>query len=287
MIDVGKLVGIASTQSATLMDIATGRCPIEMDSPPIAAVPTTAGSGSEATHFAVVYVGGNKFSVAHESMLPGFVVVDPQLTQSLPASITAVTGLDALCQAVESMWCIHSTEESISYSREAVTLVLNHLERAVREPTPCDRTAMCRASHLAGRAINLTKTTAPHAISYTLTARYGIPHGHAVALTLGPMLSYNSAVNDNDVADPRGAQHVQQVIHALNGLLCCADADESCNRIQRLIQSVHLPTRLRDVGATSDVDRQFLVDQVNMQRLANNPRRVTPEALADLLARIA
>ncbi len=179
-IDLAKLIGIIAVQKGASnpqrsRDIAMGIASIEVVGKPMVAIPTTAGTGSEATHFAVVYVDGEKYSVAHPSMLPDYPVVDPKLTESLPKRITAATGLDAFCQAIESIWAVAATEESIGYAQEAARLAFNHLATAVNAPTPEARRAMSRAAHLAGKAINITKTTAPHALSYFLTSRYGVP----------------------------------------------------------------------------------------------------------------
>ena len=104
--------------------------------PALAALPTTAGSGSEATPFAVLYVGHVKHSIAGDGMLPDVAIVDPALTLSMSPSLTAVTGMDAFSQAVESYWCIHSTERSKACARRAIALVLEHLSGAVNAPTP-------------------------------------------------------------------------------------------------------------------------------------------------------
>ena len=121
------------------------------------AIPTTAGTGSEATHFAVVC--GRQYSVAHPSLLPEFAVVDPKLTESLPRSVTAATGLDAFCQAIESIWAVNATEvNSICQRGSDSPIKILRRRRAIRLTKA--RQAMSRASHLAGKAINITKTTA-------------------------------------------------------------------------------------------------------------------------------
>src|SRR5207248_4789041 len=125
-----------------------------------------------------------KYSVCHEFLLPDIAIVDPILTHKMSPRLTAITGMDALSQAIESYWSIHSTEESKGYAREAIRIIVDQLPKAVNEPTNDSRLAMARASHLAGKAINVTRTTAPHALSYALTSRFGVPHGQAVSLTL-------------------------------------------------------------------------------------------------------
>ena len=285
-VDIAKLVRCFAGQRHAPADIVADDSLIEGSACPLIAVPTTAGTGSEATHFAVLYWNGVKHSIAHRSILPDVAVVDWRLTQSLPPKITAETGLDALSQAVESIWCIHSTVESIAYSVEALELVLNHLETAVHAPTPAARAAMSRAAHLAGQAINITKTTAPHAISYKITHDFGVAHGHAVALTLGSVLVFNADTTDADVADARGARHVRGVIDLVLSKLGCQTAQDGRARIAALMESIGCATRLSQLGIVGRRDLRRIVESVNVDRLQNNPRSMTVAQLMRLLESI-
>ncbi|HSW60707.1 MAG TPA: iron-containing alcohol dehydrogenase, partial [bacterium] len=144
-------------------------------------VPTTCGTGSEATHFAVVYKNGKKYSVAHNTIRAEAVILDHTFLLELPEKIRNATVLDALSQAVESMWAKNSTEESKRYAHEAIELILKGFQ-AIDNIEKLKLFQM--GSYLAGKAINISKTTASHAISYPLTAKFGISHGIAVFLTL-------------------------------------------------------------------------------------------------------
>jgi alcohol dehydrogenase class IV len=250
---------------------------------PTISIPTTAGSGAEATHFAVVYVGTVKHSVAHCHMLPTVALVDPDLTYSLPPLITAVTGLDAFAQAVESYWSVQSTPESRADASRAVRLVLEHFVTAVKAPTPQARHAMSTAAYLAGRAINRTKTTGAHAMAYPLTAMFGVPHGHAVSLTLGALLVYNSQVTDEDVADSRGAAHVREAIAELLALLGCRTPEEGRVRIAGLMREVGVATTLSELRIRRHRDIEHVVGNVNAERMGNNPRLMTDASVRTLL----
>ena len=287
VIDMAKLIGLLSAQQAAPRDIIVADAAVDRPSPPLIAIPTTAGSGSEATHFAVVYVDGQKYSLADDSLLPTCSIVDPALTESMPSYQTAVTGLDALCQAVESMWSVGATDASRQYSVEAIQLVLEHLADAVHRPQPANRTGMSLAANLAGKAINITKTTAPHAISYTMTSQFGVPHGHAVAVLLGPVMSYNAEVTADDVVDPRGVESVQKTMQQLCDLFECADAEAACDRIRALITSLGLPASLTELGICSSQDLHKICDNVNLQRLANNPRRLDADSLSAVIQKAA
>ena len=285
-IDLAKLIGALADHQADPGKMITGLCDIEKNGPPLIAIPTTAGTGSEATHFAVAYVDGQKYSLADSRLLPSHAVIDPRLTHSLPASITAASGLDAFCQSVESIWAVGATNESIHYASESVHLALANLPHCVQHPTPEARMAMCRAAYLSGKAINISKTTAPHAISYAITARFGLPHGLAVALTLGEILNFNASVNSTDCTDPRGAGQVQARMAFLLELLDQPNAERCAERIQSLMESVGAPLQLRDAGILAKDEVTWIADQVNVERLSNNPRKLSKQGIEKILMKI-
>ena len=149
----------------------------------LTAIPTTAGSGSDATRFAVIYKNGEKLSIEHEKLLPDKVLFFPELLSTLPLYIKQASLLDAWAQAIESLWNINATGESEGYSRKAIELISKNY-KAYLSGDESTNEIMLTAANLSGKAINITKTTAPHAMSYKLTTIFGIAHGHGVALTL-------------------------------------------------------------------------------------------------------
>ena len=285
-IDLAKLIGSIAVHDISSRDIITGVASINQEGPTLIVIPTTAGTGSEATHFAVAYVEGVKFSVADESLLPDIVLLYPPLTYNLPSKITAASGWDAFCQAVESIWAVGATNESVEFATRSVKLSLEHLATAVNSPCPEARRGMCEAAHLAGKAINISKTTAPHAISYAITTHFGVPHGIAVALTIGPMLEYNSSVTAADCNDPRGCKHVQQRMAVILGLLG-GDLQNGLAVIKQLIDGVGGVRSLCEIGASSIESQRLLATQVNPERLSNNPRMMNATAIEKILASIA
>jgi len=283
VIDIAKLVRICSANSATPSEIALGTGTIEQAGPPLVAIPTTAGSGSEATHFAVVYKQQQKYSVAHRLVQPDFAIVDPSLTYSMSERQTAVCGLDVLCQSIESIWSVRSSRQSREWASEAARLVLANLVETVKAPNETGRESMSRAAHLAGQAINISKTTAPHALSYMLTMNYGIPHGHAVALTLGMFLEFNAGVSDEDLNDPRGVHHVRERIGEVCSLLGAQKPLDGRRAILDLMASIGMETRLGAFGIEGPVACARIVEKVNVERLSNNPRRTTRAQMAQIL----
>ncbi|KAA5538881.1 phosphonoacetaldehyde reductase [Roseiconus nitratireducens] len=282
-IDLGKLIGALSVQPDKAVDVVTGQAKLSEPIPPLVAIPTTAGTGSEATHFAVAYVGPTKHSVADPRLLPDYAIVDPSLTDSLPPEITTATGLDALCQAIESIWAVGATSESERFASEACRLAVDNLQIAALSPTKEARLAMCRASHLAGQAINISKTTACHAISYSLTSRHGFPHGIAVAMTLTAVLAYNAEVTEKDCNDPRGPDDVRSRIDRIVHLLGTRNVPEACEKLETLLFNLGCPRSIAEAGISGNEQVTKIVDSVNVERMSNNPRQTTAASLATLL----
>ncbi len=284
VIDLAKSVRVLAPQPTPPLDIIlAGGSGIAIRPVPLIAIPTTAGTGSEVTHFSVVYVDGTKHSLAHEWVRPDHAVLDPTLTYSASPNTTAVTGLDALTQAIESLWSARSTETSMTCAREAMRLAIENLHTAVVNPDPSARAAMARAAHLAGHAIDETTTTAPHALSYHLTSTYGIPHGHAVALTLGAVLEFNSQTTDADCVDDRGSTHVRTVIAEVADALGSPVSDARA-AWGSFVSSLGLETSLTRLGVPAGESRDRMARSVNTERLAGNPRHFSASALSELVA---
>jgi alcohol dehydrogenase class IV len=286
VIDMAKLINILAAQQGLLQKYINKNDLISKKGRFLAAIPTTAGSGSEATHFAVVYIDKVKYSVAHEHMLPDVVIIDPQFTTSLPPYITASSGMDAFSQAIESYWSVNSTEESKRYSKEAIKLILDNLILAVKSPTKQSRANMAKAAYLAGKAINITKTTAPHAISYAITSYFGVLHGQAVSLTLPAFFVYNYELNKKGNNDKRGVVYVKKTIEEISSLLGCESPYDAKYKILLMMKEIGLKTTLIQLGIKKEVDYQKIIDNVNTERMKNNPRMIKKQNLKIILNRI-
>lgn len=285
VIDLAKAVRTIGPLSSDPRPYLLGEAPVG-PGPPLLAIPTTAGTGSEATRYAVFNVDGEKRPIGDPALLPERVILDPGLTDSLPPSVTAATGLDALSQAMESMWSTRSTGTSYTDARIALQLALDHLETAVNRPDAKARFAMCRSAHLAGHAIDVSATTAPHALSFHLTTEYGVAHGHAVALTLGPVLEFNAGVLPDDCADPRGPEHVRAVLSDIVEMLGVRSPIEARQKLMDLVNEVGLEATLAGVGLRTPVQTKALAASASPIRLVTNPRRFDESSLAALVSGI-
>lgn len=224
---------------------------------PLHAFPTTAGTGAEATHFAVVYIDNKKQSIAAADVLPDVAVIYPPLTYSNSAYQTACAGFDAVAQAIESYWAKGATEESRAYSVKALGLLWKQLPQLIQNPTEELRDQVAEGAYWAGRAINISTTTAPHAFSYAFTSHYNYPHGHAVALTFPFFVKLN------------GTKELFEML----GLSSEAVIVEMEKYISQLGLSLCL---------ASSVDISGTLREVNLQRSANNPIEVTQKIVSDL-----
>ena len=229
---------------------------------PLIAIPTTSGTGSEATHFAVLYRAGKKYSVADPRLLPSTVVLNPTLTYTMNAYQTACTGLDALAQGIESFWAVGATPESRKYAEKAIRLALQYLEPCVNHPSPENRQGMLHASYWAGRAIDLSKTTLPHALSYGLTSQHNYPHGHAVGIFLPAVFSW----------------HLEKKV-VPEKLIELLGKNDPVSTLNSLLKQIGLDLK-KPLGEL-EIDR--LSKRVNPERLNNNPVAPNAHELKEIL----
>ena len=285
-LDLAKSVAMLSQNPWALIDFLQKKRIFINQGIPCVAIPTTSGTGSEVTPYATIWgEDKTKYSLNSSLMFPSWAICDPEITLSLPALVTASTGIDALCQAVEAYWSIHSFPLSDIHAIRAITLVLENLEKAVQEP--CNllyREKMMLAALEAGRAFSQTATTAVHSVSYPITAYFGIPHGYACALTLSSFLKYNYEVTVQDCNDDRGSEFVRKRIKDIVRILGCDTVDDACFKLNNLMKSIGMETSLAKAGI---VDIETIVEHgFAPDRVANNPRLVTRENLRKLLENI-
>ena len=282
VLDMAKLINIGYDKK-NLKDLATNKTKISSFGKKLIAIPTTSGSGSEATHFAVVYVGGEKFSVAHPIyMLPNVVVLNPSLTYSMDSYQTALSGIDAFAQAMESYWSVNSTEESKKYSKEALELIIEHLPLAVKY-NDNSRDLMLQAANLAGKAINIAKTSGAHAISYILTSKFNIPHGQAVALTLPSWYDFNHNCNEDNINDSRGLNYLRNVMMDMDNIIDARPSENKpSSKVKMFIKGIGLETSL-SLFKVHPSNLDAIVDSINIERLKNNPAKASSIELNRIL----
>ena len=231
---------------------------------PFLAVPTTAGTGSEATRFAVIYYKGAKQSVADSSIIPSAVLLDSSTLSFLPLYQKKCTMLDTFCHALESFWSVNSTDQSKQYSRTAIQAVLENMDGYLSNAEQANA-AMLLAANIAGRAINITQTTAGHAMCYKLTGLYGIAHGQAAAMVNVKLFPWMLR-NTEKCTDPRGETYLKKAFAEISDALGCSSPEEACAMLQQIYDSLDL-----EKPRAKEEDYAVLRTSVNPIRLKNNP----------------
>ena len=240
------------------------------------AMPTTAGTGAESTQFAVCYIDGVKHSISDRSILPDDVILFPGFIYGNSRYLMSCTGFDALAQSIEAYWNINATQESDDYALCALEALFPILTKRVLSNE--DFIALMRGANYAGRAINITRTTVPHALSYTLTSKYRYPHGHAVALTFPYFFKYN----------------LEGSIDLFKG----KDFNAYTAKMNQLRQLLHVEEEpflmmrnfVNQLGLGFDVNRDFddktVVDGLNVERAKNTPIAINKQVIIEAVKSI-
>lgn len=231
------------------------------------AVPTTAGTGSESTRYAVIYYDGKKQSVTHDSIIPDVAILEPKVLKTLPLYQKKCTMMDALCQGVESWWSVNSTDESKKLSKEAIETIMHWWHEYIFDNTEASAEAIMNAANLAGQAICITQTTAPHAFSYKITSLYKLPHGHAVAIGL-PVIWEYMVGNMDKCIDSRGHEYLAGVFKEIAKALGCQTVTDAIAKFRQMIEEMELK---KPVAENRKEELEILSTSVNPVRLKNNP----------------
>lgn len=230
----------------------------------LCSVPTTAGTGSEATRYAVIYYKGNKQSVTSDYLIPNVVLFDSTFLNTLPLNEKKATLLDAFSHSIESIWSVNSTEESKKYARRALKIILKNIDKYLNGDNSV-YPLILEASNLAGKAINITQTTAGHAMCYKLTSLYKIPHGQAAALVNSELFPY-MIENIDKCIDKRGKEYLKKTFSSLARTLGCSSLKQAKEYIRNLLEKLDF----YNVSCNRD-DLELLTNSVNVTRLKNNP----------------
>lgn len=260
-IDTAKTIK-ARLDTANEEDLIGGRLTGRIQCPHIA-IPGTAGTGSEATQIAVMYAESKKLSLNHSSLRPEGVILDAALLDSLPAYHKKSCALDALSQGIESYWSISSNDDSKVHAFLAIIGVLDNLkaylagdEHAAEE--------MLDASYQSGKAIQITRTTAAHAMSYMLTKKLGLAHGHACMLTL-PVLWEMMQEREN----------MQDILKDLSSKMRLGDV----RMVPKLLKGILYDLEMDIPPVPGEGILEELTRSVNVERLNNHPVKLSQEEI--------
>ncbi|SFQ24333.1 Alcohol dehydrogenase, class IV [Lachnospiraceae bacterium XBB1006] len=242
---------------------------------PFLAVPTTAGTGSESTRFAVIYYNGVKQSISDESCIPLAVLFDSAALNGLPMYQRKATMMDAFCHALESFWSINSTDESRVYSAKALKMILANMQGYL-DNTPDGNKNMLLAANLAGKAINIAQTTAGHAMCYKITSLCGCAHGHAAILCDRVLFPW-MAEHVDECVDVRGKDFLREILDEIAEAMGCASVTDAVVMVRGIFERLEL-----EVPQVSREQLEELVKSVNPVRLKNHPVKLGERSIREV-----
>lgn len=271
--DTAKGVGVEISNGGSILDYEDGGKPITERVPPLVTVPTTAGTGSEVTLWAVITDHGRriKFNVGGTPLIGAYVaVIDPELMLGLPPAITAATGMDALSHGIECYTCDYHQPFNDAVALAAIELSANWLRAAYGDGSNIEaRTQMAHAATFGGLAYGTESAGAAHAMSQSAGGVHDCPHGALTARVLGPVCEYNAP------AAPERYARVAQALGAdVRGLPPLDAARAGIEELYRLTEDVEIPS-MKQLGFSED--EIPLLGRIAFEdpQTVGNPREVT------------
>lgn len=279
VIDTAKLASVLATDEYGVKEL--------LDNPQMAKkcvktlmIPTTAGTGAEATPNAIVAVPEKelKVGIVNDNMIADYVILDAVIIKELPRKIAASTGVDALCHAVECFTSNKKNPFSDIFALQAFEMIMKNIEKACDDPEALkEKNNMLVASFYAGAAITASGTTAVHALSYPLGGRYHIPHGVSNAILLAPVMRFNEPVCRGLFAE------AYDRLAAGESFATEAKSEEEksawvVNRMEEIVEHLNIPKSLKEYDIGSEDLDELVEAGMGVQRLlVNNMRTVTAE----------
>jgi choline dehydrogenase len=278
--DTAKAAGVEIAHGGSIRDYEYGATPLTKRIPPLVAVPTTAGTGSEVTLWAVITdherkikfnVGGTPLIGAHVALL------DPELTLGLPPAVTAATGMDALSHAIECYTCDYHQPFNDAVALHAMELVARWLRAAVEDGSNLEaRTQMAHAALLGGMAYGVESAGAAHAMSQSAGGVHDCPHGALTARVLGPVCEYNA-----EAAPDLYARVAQGLGVDTAGIEPVEAARAGVEELYRLTDAVGIPS-LEELGFSEDEIPMLAQIAFDDPQTIGNPREVDVPAYEEI-----
>ena len=248
-------------------------------------IPTTCGTGSEATCNAIVAVPEeqSKKGIVNDSMIPDYVVLDSNMIRKLPKSIVAATGVDALAHVVECFTSKKATPFSDTYAAAGAKLIFHNIREAYNNPDNMEaKSNMMTGAFYGGVAITGSGTTAVHALSYPLGGKYHIAHGVSNAILFAHVMEFNK-----DACSKRLAILCDAVYHELAGKSEDEKAQYMIDQIADIVKVTNIPTDLKEFGVKPE-DLDFLVDAGSKQQrlLVNNMKELSLDDIRNIYLKV-
>ncbi|OWZ83553.1 iron-containing alcohol dehydrogenase [Natranaerobius trueperi] len=273
--DTAKAIGVEASHdgegTVVEYEAAEGKKPLTKRIPPLVTVPTTAGTGSEVTLWAVIKDPERefKFNTGGPLIAAYRAIIDPELHVSMPPAITAGTGMDALCHAIECYTCHYSQPTTDAAALLAIEYAGKYLRRAVGNGQDIEaRYGMAMSAMLAGISYGSDSAGAVHAMTQTLGGIISVPHGQAVAATLAPAMEYNW------IGEPHKFARIAQALGVdTHGMDLHEAARASVDAVYQLVEDIDVPT-LGDLGVSEDMIPRLAKEAYNDPQTVGNPRDI-------------
>ncbi len=278
-IDYAKIANVIQYSKDLGNQIINSTFKIQKSNRKLIAIPTTAGSGAEVTSNAVIYVKKEKYSVEHSLIKPDIHLLLPKLIVSGSKSLKSSSGFDAIAQSLESLISKKSNAKSVEFAKKSLKICLNNYLKFLNNPNEINSSNMLYGANLAGRAINISKTTVPHAVSYPFTSNYGISHGHAVSLTFEKFFKFNYFNKHKSSAN----FDLQKRFDIIFDLTKSKNINSFCDYIIRLKRKAKLENNFNKLGININKEINKITSNVNTQRLKNNPIELNKKDLNNII----
>lgn len=252
---------------------------------PTLMIPTTCGTGAEATCNAIVAIPEEqtKQGIVNQSMIPDYVILDPQMIRKIPKQIIASSGVDALAHVVECYTSKKATALSDMYAAEGAKLIFHNIEKAYKNEDDMDaKEKMLIGAFYGGIAITGSGTTAVHALSYPLGGKYHIAHGVSNAILFAHVMRFNKDACETQLGN------LCDVVYPEKSQLATEEkADYIIRRIEEIVKDTDIPTDLNKFGVKKE-DMDFLVEAGSRQQrlLVNNRKELTKEDIKNIYAKV-
>ena len=281
VIDYAKIANVVDVRNDLADLIVNYSYPFKKKYTKLAVIPTTAGSGAEVTSNAVIYVNDIKHSFESELLIPDNFFLIPEFLISAPNKIKASAGFDAIAQALESLVSKKSNDLSVEYAIKSLRVSINSYIPFLKKPTLKNATEMSIASNLAGKAISISKTTAPHAASYPFTSLFNISHGHAVGLFFESFFKFNF----DNLDKSETTFDLKKRFDLIFNLFDVKDINNFNSKIMLLKKQASLEDNLVTLKIDIKQSSEKIIKGINLLRLGNNPVKIDGKDIYNIISK--
>ena len=281
VIDYAKIANVVDVREDLADLIVNYSYPFKKKYTKLTVIPTTAGSGAEVTSNAVIYVDGIKHSFESELLIPDNFFLIPEFLISAPNKIKASAGFDAIAQALESLVSKKSNEQSVEYASKSLRVSVNSFISFVNNPNMKNATEMSIAANLAGKAISISKTTAPHAASYPFTSLFNISHGHAVSLFFERFFKFNYKNLDKSET----TFDLKKRFDLIFNLFDVPNINDFNSKISLIKNQAKLEDNLIKLDINIQQSSENILKGINLLRLGNNPVKINGKDIYNIISK--